>query len=384
MKNVLTVIIIFVFRILNLLSYLNLRQKFYKEPDFPEPFFYTSGFSYNCVCACCRRSYRLSHGTGNMEKHSEYKDAVIRELPSTLMIELTNICQLSCITCPREYTVAQKNAATGNMGLDKFKILVDRYIGHCKNISLTGGGETFLYPQLVEAVDYVLENNRHVEIFISTNAGVRDTKRIMESLAGKIMLLQISIDGTGSVYEKIRRKGVYDQFRDNVEAIVSITKDTRTSLMFNMVLIKENINEILPILNLARTFGIPRVNAHPINLVIHDWDISYYDFYLSEAVRDAVAGAREFAALEGIDFTYYDLRNPQGFENCPFLWSNFYITWDGFLVPCCAKPLSRLLNFGNVFEKDLMDCINHPMFVEFRKMSRLNKAPSFCSKCHLL
>lgn len=319
-----------------------------------------------------------------MERHSEYREAVIREKPTALMIELTTMCQLNCITCPREYAVVQNNLAIGNMGIDKFKTLVDRFIDSCKTISLTGGGETFLYPHLIEAVDYVLEKDEDIEIFISTNAAVRNTKKIIGCLAGKVTTLQISIDGTGRVYEKIRKKAVYDQFVDNVKTIVSITKDTKTSLMFNMVLIKENINEILPVLKLARALGINRVNVNPINLVIHNWDISYYDFYLSEIVRDSVERAREFAEIEGIQFNYYDLSNPPGFKNCPFLWNNFYITWDGFLVPCCAKPLPKLLNFGNVFEKDLMDCINDPTFVEFRELSRFNKAPSFCSKCHLL
>jgi len=319
-----------------------------------------------------------------MERRYDDKEVIIREIPSGLMIELTNLCQLSCITCPREYATAREYADMGNMKIDKFKGLVDRYLANCRTLCLTGGGETFLYPQLVEAVDYALEKNKHIELFMSTNAVVRNTGQIVEGLAGKIVMLQISIDGTNEIYEKIRKGAIYSQFKANVKTIVSITKDTKTSLMFNMVLIKENINEILPVLKLASAFNINRVHLNPINLVIHDWDISYYDFFRSEIVTDAIEKAQKFAESEGIELTYYDLNKPIGFKNCPFLYDNFYITWDGFLVPCCAKPLPILLNFGDVFEKGLMDCINHPSFVEFRRMSLLNKPPSFCGKCHLL
>ena len=319
-----------------------------------------------------------------MERLDDSKDVLLREMPSVLMIELTNLCQLRCITCPREYSMVKEYAELGNMGIDKFKTLVDRYIAHCKTLSLTGGGETFLYPDLGEAVEYVLLKNENTEIFMSTNAAVRDAARIFERVAGKITVLQISIDGTGEVYEKIRQKAKYSQFKDNVKAIASISRNTKTSLMFNMVLIKDNIDEIIPVLEFARTLGIHHVNVTPINLVSHDWEASYYDYFRSAIVKETVERAREFAKGEGIEFTYYDLNKPIGFRDCPFLWNSFYITWDGFLVPCCAKPLPKLLNFGNVLENNLLDCINNPVFAEFRRLSRQNKAPAFCNKCHLL
>jgi len=310
-------------------------------------------------------------------------EGFIKVFPSSLMIELTNICQLSCITCPREYSVVKKYVTFGNMDFCKFKDLVDRYISYLRTLSLTGGGETFLYPYLVEAVNYVIERNRDIEIFISTNAVAPQTEVITRELAGKVRTIQISIDGTDRVYEKIRKKANFSRFIGNAEAITSIC-GSNTSVIFNMVLIKENLYEILPVLRLARDIGVRVVNVTPINLVIHDWDMSYYEFFDSEAVKDSIVEAQEFAEREGISFHYYDISQPPGFKKCPFLKDNFYITWDGFLVPCCAKPIPRLLNFGNVFERGLMDCINHPLFIEFRGISQVAKSHPFCYKCHLI
>ena len=84
-----------------------------------------------------------------------------------------------------------------------------------------------------------------------------------------------------------------------------------------------------------------------------------------------------------IDFQHMrsDLK---GFITCPYPWKGFYITWDGFLVPCCAKPFPKEKNFGNVFKKGLLNCLNDKDFIEFRAMAKKNITPDFCKRCHFI
>jgi radical SAM protein with 4Fe4S-binding SPASM domain len=72
------------------------------------------------------------------------------------------------------------------------------------------------------------------------------------------------------------------------------------------------------------------------------------------------------------------------FQKCPFPWTHFYITWDAYMVPCCAKPFPKEMNFGNVRGRKVIDVLNSTQYQKFRKMWFENKSPIFCEKCHFL
>lgn len=312
------------------------------------------------------------------------RETVLREWPSTVMVELTNRCQLHCITCPREYAFARERIAVGDMPLAHFKALVDRDLHRCGALSLTGGGETFLYPHLLEAVDYALESNPQVHIFVSTNALVGNTARLVKALVNKVRTLQVSVDGTGEVFERVRRPARFASFRGKLKEIAGLTAGSATQMTFNLVLLRETVSELVPVLELAAEMGVRHVSVTPINLVMHEWNVSYYEFFRTPEVVTAVDEARRHATAAGIELTYFDLASSEGFRSCPYPWDAFYVTWDGFLVPCCAKPAPRLLNFGRVLDRGLLGCVNDPAFVEFRRRSKRNLSPSFCERCHFL
>ena len=54
------------------------------------------------------------------------------------------------------------------------------------------------------------------------------------------------------------------------------------------------------------------------------------------------------------------------------------------MTPCCAKPFPKELNFGNVFETSLMQCLNSKEYRQFREMWYKNETPEFCKKCHVV
>jgi MoaA/NifB/PqqE/SkfB family radical SAM enzyme len=309
---------------------------------------------------------------------------VLHQLPSTVMVELTNRCQLHCITCPREYAFGRAQVAVGDMPLADFKALVDRDLHRCGTLSLTGGGETFLYPHLAEAVDYALQTNPQAQIFVSTNALVGNTAALVKALVGKVRTLQVSVDGTGEVFERVRRPARFATFRGKLQEIATLIAGSATQMTFNLVLLRETVGELVSVLELAAEMGVRQVSVTPINLVMHEWNVSYYEFFRTSEVVTAVDQARRHATAAGIELTYFDLASSEGFRSCPYPWDAFYVTWDGFLVPCCAKPAPRLLNFGRVLDRGLLACVNDPAFVEFRQRSNRNLSPAFCERCHFL
>jgi len=302
--------------------------------------------------------------------------------PSTIMIEVTNLCNLKCITCPREYRFGEE-MDKGFMNFDNFKKIVDEAYPYIDSIGLTGLGETFLYKDIVNAVNYIKSKSKGVIVSCSINAQLKNCVDIVKMLVNKIDTIQISMDGIGDVYNKIRLKGDFENFEKNLREIVSLTQNSDTDVMLNMVLIKENYHQMSDTIEFAHNLKIKYVNMTPVNLVsITDIDSSYYKFFFTSEFLNELSIAKQTAKkYKDIEFTYSKLVKDSGFNTCKYPWNYFYISWNGLLPPCCAKPFPKELNFGNVFENGLIKSLNSSEFQDFRKLWFKNEIPFFCKKC---
>ncbi len=302
--------------------------------------------------------------------------------PSSIMIELTNHCNIKCITCAREYAFGEM-MDKGSMDFEKFKKIIDEVYPYVDSIGLTGLGETLLYKHFSEAVDYIRSKSKGIIISCSINAHLKTSVEIVKSVINKIDTIQISIDGIGEVYNAVRRKADYNFFLENVKQIVSAAKNSSTDVMFNMVVLKENYHQMSAMLKLADELGFSYLNIIPMNIVSRtDLDISYYKFFQSEEFK------REYFKTKGsaesyanVELTFYDFESPASFKKCRFMWNYFYITWNGFVPPCCAKPFPKEKHFGSAFSDNFIDVLNAKAFQDFRKDWQEEKNPEFCDKC---
>jgi radical SAM protein with 4Fe4S-binding SPASM domain len=303
--------------------------------------------------------------------------------PTGLMLELGNRCNLHCIICPREY-VYGKQMDQGFMPLDKAKAIIDEVYPYLDSIGLTGLGETFLYPHLAEIVQYIKQKRKSIQITVSTNANfVGFTDKIIPLLP-YLDSVQFSVDGIGKVYETVRPNTDFNFIQDNIQAVVAAAKDTE--LMINTVITKENYTDLKNVLHFADQMGIPYVNFNRINLAsIPEQRELYTNFFTSEAYQEVVRELNELKKqYPGLTFSGYRIEGTPSFKECTFPWKAHYITWDGYLVPCCAKPFPKEMHFGNVFEEGVMNVLNGEKVQAFRRLWQQNKAPKFCQYCNTL
>jgi radical SAM protein with 4Fe4S-binding SPASM domain len=305
--------------------------------------------------------------------------------PASIMLEVTNQCNLACITCPREYAFGEQ-MAKGFMDMEKMKKVVDEAFPYVDSIGLTGLGETFMYKKLPEIVDYIRNKNSGIIISVSTNSHLPASIKMVEELADKLDTIQVSIDGIGKVYEKVRLKSDYTFFYENMRQTVEICKGKRASVMFNFVAIKENFMDMAEVVELAGKLGVKYVNITPFNVAaVTIYDKSYYDFFQTKEFKGELRRAKQMAKqFPEIEFTTWDIEAPKGFRKCDLIWSHFYVSWDGYATPCCAKPFPKELNFGSVFDDGLMKCLNNKDYRRFREMWYKNAPPEFCKNCHIL
>jgi MoaA/NifB/PqqE/SkfB family radical SAM enzyme len=303
--------------------------------------------------------------------------------PSNLMFEVTNHCNLHCITCPREYHYGEE-MDLGYMDIELLKNIMDQAYPYIDSVGLTGLGEPLLYRHLTEALQYIKSTNKGIITSLSTNASLPNIEKKIEQIKDYVDTLQISIDGTGDVYNAVRRNGNYDKFLENVKSIVQTIDRKKTDVILNAVVVKENYHQMKDLIKLTNDLKLEQINFTHFNLAsATNIDADYYDLFYSEDFKSELnAALNEANKYSGVKVTFWDYKSKNEFQKCPFPWGHYYISWDGYLVPCCAKPFPKIKHFGNLNTTKLFDCLNSFSFREFRNMWYKNTTPAFCKKCH--
>ncbi len=302
--------------------------------------------------------------------------------PTNAMIELGNVCNLHCLMCPREYQYG-KEMDKGFMPLDRACAIIDQLYPYLDSIGLTGLGETLLYPHLTNVVKYIKHKKKSIIITISTNAHLRDYKQRIEAILPYVDNIQFSVDGVGPVYETIRPNTSFAEVKDNIR--FTMEKGKGITFMINCVAMRENYLDMKNVVAFAHEMGIAYVNFNCVSITARpELDRSFYEFFRSAEYRETIS---EIKALSydypNLEITGADIPAEGTFHDCIFPWEYPYITWDGYYVPCCAKPFPKLLNFGNVFEQPVMDVLNSEKAQKFRQAWQRNVTPAFCHNCQL-
>lgn len=220
--------------------------------------------------------------------------------PTNLMLELSARCNLHCVMCAREYKYG-KEMDQGFMPLDKAKEIVGQLYPYLTSIGLTGLGETFLYPHLEEICRYIKEKRENIIITMSTNAHFKGFMEKLERCVQFIDNLQISLDGVGKVYERIRPDTDFDFIRSNITAAASLCKKNNVELKLNFVITPWNYTDMKNVIDFAAGLdGIGSVEFNPMNIASNpDVGRDFYSFYESDAYQNACSSAIEYAKNTG-------------------------------------------------------------------------------------
>ena len=325
--------------------------------------------------------------TGNKVRHYFYKltRSTLIAYPSTVMLELTNHCNLACTTCPREYTYGRE-MDKGSMEIDRAKRIIDELWPFLDSVGLTGMGETLIFKEIGEIADYIKLKNRGIIISVSTNAQVPGFLSKISPLVGRLDTIQISIDGLGPVYESIRRNANFETLNKNITELSSLCSHSETDLMLNMVVTKENYMQMADMVEYAAGRSVKYLDFTLFNLAaVTDIEPEYYSFYASDQFTTALQALQHaIVQYPAVEVTGKNFSTGSGFRQCPFPWTHFYISWNGYMVPCCAKPFPKLLNFGSVFDQGVYKVLNNTAYRNFRKLWQDNRTPGFCRKCHFV
>lgn len=160
--------------------------------------------------------------------------------PRQVSIALTNACDLACSYCyaPKHRAVLGLESLLGWIGeLDRAGALGVGF----------GGGEPTLYRHLPDVCAYVTDSTG-LAITMTTH-GHRWTPALAARLRGTVNFVRVSIDGTGSTYERLRGRS-FERLR---EALQTIAADFSWGI--NTVVNKDTVGDLDAVASLGAEYG---------------------------------------------------------------------------------------------------------------------------------
>jgi radical SAM protein with 4Fe4S-binding SPASM domain len=149
------------------------------------------------------------------------------------------------------------------MPLTVWKRLIDEIADHAVGSVLLRGGEPFLFPGIIELLDYIA--SRDIFICMDTNGTLLG--RYAADLVGiENLHLTISIDGPEPIHDAVRGvNGCFQKIRDGLEALGALEHQAgrRISKSINFTITPESLPGMAEMPDVARSLGIETVCIVP-------------------------------------------------------------------------------------------------------------------------
>lgn len=310
------------------------------------------------------------------------KPLILRNKPVIAQIEPTSNCNLNCEFCIRK----KIGLPIGSMSLENFKKILDK-LDCLFKIHLSGQGEPLLNPDIFKMIKYA--NKKGATIFFTTNGTLLTKKIISRICDSDIGEIGISIDSTDKEkYEKIRRGAKFEIVKENIKNLTNELKKRKkkTIISLSCVLLTENSSEVQEFISLANFLGIKKISFQKIqgkedylkkyNRKMKQNIIQREEYTLISRIKKAKKLGKKY------DITViFDEEKSSG---CIWPWRSIYITWNGYITPCCKILNYKKPFFGNILKSNLWCIWNGREYQKFRELLRHKKSPESCKGCNMI
>jgi radical SAM protein with 4Fe4S-binding SPASM domain len=269
-------------------------------------------------------------------------------------MELTSKCNLNCKACYRSGSMREYMNLNVDMSMDNLIKLLANYNSKKVNSIILSGGENLLHQNFFEALNIIRKRFVKSEILLSTNGVILSNNRdiLKKVCSSEINTIQVSIHGATQETINLLQKGI--NLDKLLEVISYIRENSEIKITVNYVIQDENINEVLPFLDIMAKIKVQEISLHPMNYAGHtNEEINYNKLWgkmnLDKVLSEAYMKAKEI----GISIWPF---NPI----CTSIFDVDVLTADGDMLPCWGPYLAKKYAIGNVF-------VQHPD--EIRKNS---------------
>ncbi len=317
-------------------------------------------------------------------------------LPTNLYFEVTNRCNLPCQHCVRTFNLQEPER---DPVPDELKQVAGT-LPHLKRTVLHGIGEPLLNKALPEMIRFAKAQGSWA---LFNSNGVLLERRWQDTLIDcGLDELRISLDAaTPETFRKIRGAPTFERIVANLRAFVARKAERgvshpRLSLWF--VAMRENLEELPALVDLAADLGIPEVYFQ--RLVYNGLGVAQKEQSLHgqtegpvrAIIEEAVAraGARGVRLrASGATTPLESLRpsaEPRPWARCQRPWNSTYVTASGKVLPCCIAPFAHQQDFpsmilGDLKEASLEEIWHGEKYRHFRERLESDDPHPCCRTC---
>ncbi|MBU7028525.1 MAG: radical SAM protein [Theionarchaea archaeon] len=280
-------------------------------------------------------------------------------------IEITNLCNLSCLHCFNDSGKPHPNELTTQEILSVIDTLSSMGVD---NITLTGG-EPLMHPDLFTIIEHARKAPMSVTIF--TNGTMITEEHVEQFKQLKVRGFDISID---SVDEKI-----HDRFRRQRGALkktmhaVQLLKEAGFHIKISVSLSQLNKNDIADMLEYFKEQDLKTFGFSPVT-------------YSGRGIDGLAVSPEECYPIWVEQLTYLKNEFPEALSEihertegiCGIAWNLIGIKSDGTILPCPGS--NKVLGVGNVRDVNLKEFWDTNETLE--TLRRMNvKNDSICNSC---
>jgi MoaA/NifB/PqqE/SkfB family radical SAM enzyme len=258
----------------------------------------------------------------------------------SIIIEPTNICNLTCPLCPTSISDRKK----GTMSLSDFQRVIENLPSTIKTVDLYFSGEPLINKDLMEMVKFLV--SRNIYCSVSTNGTLMDgkIKKILDSGLSKLI---IGVDAASEdTYKKYRVGGNFPILINNIKKLVYEKRKRRQKnplIVFQYIVMKHTEKEIDLAVSLARDLGANAISLISVSLGTHRTGNDERKKLAGEYLPEDLSYSRYHLDESGIPKSKWEL------NYCP-AWKSPVILWNGDMTTCCFDH-DGLEVYGNILQK---------------------------------
>ena len=329
--------------------------------------------------------------------------------PRKLTVALTDRCNLKCFICTREEFEGDIGSKGTNLVLENLHKL-EPALREAEVIQLTGFGETFLHPQLGEALDYIYSINPREDLIYFISNGTLLSREWGEKLDKRLDYLAISLNAARpETYKKDMHPYLYRytrdsapeaykgkqfsednkrerpcQFEQTVERIgdfmSALSQHSARRVSLHYVVHRDNIDEMVEFVRLSHSLGISLIHFthYMVNRVENiEYSVFFEKKRYNTAINDAVVLGDELGVtVVGRRFFAEKTQTFNAERDCNWPNDEAMVFTRGETSPCCYVGD---VNLGNAFDNNFDDVWNGKPYQKLRRERWMNA----CQNCSM-
>lgn len=270
-------------------------------------------------------------------------------IPSTLALETTNICNASCVMCPRH----SMTRTQGIMDMESHKKIIDRFDvwrESIRTVSHAGIGEPLIDKELPNKIKYEKTFFKHAAVNVYTNGSLMggDSVRALRDAGTDLISISLNAYYEDS-YEKIMKLPM-KRTLENIFCAMEILSGSATRIMVSLI---------------------------PQNILKADEVSRFLDFWSGYGIQTNIPPLISWGG--NVNLGEKECRLPGKQFPCFYLWEVILIDWQGKCRVCC-EDFDSAWSPGNIFDKTPDVLFNSDYMNHFRRM-HIKGNFTFCPLC---